>query len=72
VNVIQNTTLAALIGVGEVLASGQREFERLAYPPPIGLGNGHGFAIYGAVLIVFFVISFPLTRLAAFLERRLV
>ena len=34
--------------------------------------NSHSFAIYAAVLAVFFVISFPLTRLAIFLERRLV
>ena len=27
--------------------------------------------IYGAIMVVFFVISFPLTRLAAYLERRL-
>jgi ABC-type amino acid transport system permease subunit len=30
------------------------------------------FAIYGALLVAFFCISFPLTRLAIFLERRLV
>ena len=29
------------------------------------------FEIYGAVMVVFFAISFPLTRLAAYLERRL-
>ena len=29
------------------------------------------FEIYGAVTVVFFAISFPLTRLAAYLERRL-
>jgi ABC-type amino acid transport system permease subunit len=28
--------------------------------------------IFGFVLLVFFVISFPLTRLAAYLERRLI
>jgi polar amino acid transport system permease protein len=72
VNIIQNTTLAALIGVAEVLATGQRQIERLQYPPPVGVGDGHAFAIYGGVLVAFFVIPFPLTRLAAFLERRLV
>ncbi len=66
--VIQNTTLAALIGVAEVLQAGQRSVERLQLTPP---GNSHAFAIYGAVLVTFFVISFPLTRLAAYLERRL-
>ncbi len=72
VNVIQNTSLAALIGVGEVLATGQQQSARLQSPPPAGLGDGHQFAIYGGVLVTFFVISFPLTRLAAYLERRLV
>jgi ABC-type amino acid transport system permease subunit len=37
-----------------------------------GGGDNHAFEIYGAVFVLFFVISFPLTRLAAFLERRLV
>jgi polar amino acid transport system permease protein len=72
VNVIQNSTLALLIGVGEVLATGQRATETLQFPPPIGDGDAHALAIYGAVGVVFFVISFPLTRLAAVLERRLV
>jgi polar amino acid transport system permease protein len=67
--VIQNTTLAALIGVAEVLQAGQRSVERLQLTPP---GNSHAFEIYGAVLVTFFVISFPLTRLAAYLEKRLV
>ena len=67
VNVIQNTTLAAIIGVAEVLQTGQRSVERLQLLE----GDGHAFEIFGAVLVVFFVISFPLTRLAAYLERRL-
>ena len=40
--------------------------------PPIGLGEIHAFEIFGAVAVIFFVISFPLTRLAAYLEKRLV
>ena len=68
VNVIQNSTLAAIIGVPEVLQAGQRSIERLE----ISTGNAHAFSIYLAVMATFFVISFPLTRLAAFLERRLV
>jgi len=67
-NVIQNTTIASIIGVTEVLATGQRSTERLAY----STGNSHALAIYGAVAASFFLISFPLTRLAIFLERRLV
>jgi len=68
VNVIQNTTLAALIGVGEVLQTGQRSIERLE----LSTGSSHAFAIYGGVMATFFVIAFPLTRLARFLERRLI
>jgi polar amino acid transport system permease protein len=68
-NVIQNTTIASLIGVPELLATGQRSIERLQFEPG---AEPHHFAIYGAVLAAFFCISFPLTRLAIFLERRLV
>jgi polar amino acid transport system permease protein len=68
-NVIQNTTIASLIGVPELLATGQRSIERLQFEPN---AEPHQFAIYGAVMAAFFCISFPLTRLAIFLERRLV
>jgi polar amino acid transport system permease protein len=68
-NVIQNTTIASLIGVTELLATGQRSIERLQFEAG---ADSHAFAIYGAVMVAFFCISFPLTRLAIFLERRLV
>jgi polar amino acid transport system permease protein len=68
-NVIQNTTIASLIGVTEVLSTGQRSIERLQFEPG---AHSHAFAIYAAVLAAFFLISFPLTRLAIFLEKRLV
>jgi polar amino acid transport system permease protein len=72
VNIIQNTTIAQVIGAPELLETGERQVERLAAPPPIGEGEIHAFEIYAAVMVVFFCISFPLTRLAAYLERRLV
>jgi polar amino acid transport system permease protein len=72
VNVIQNSTLAALIGAVELLQAGKLQVEGLQLPPPTGVGELHAFEIYGAVMAVFFIVSFPLTRLAAFLERRLV
>jgi His/Glu/Gln/Arg/opine family amino acid ABC transporter permease subunit len=72
VNVIQNSTLAALIGAIDLLKAGQLQVEGLQLPPPTGIGQLHAFEIYGAVMAVFFAISFPLTRLAAYLERRLV
>jgi polar amino acid transport system permease protein len=67
VNVIQNTTIASVIGVSEVLETANRQFENLTLA-----GDGHPIAIFGFVMVIFFVISFPLTRLAAYLERRLV
>jgi polar amino acid transport system permease protein len=70
VGIIQNSTLAAVIGATELLSSAQQSIERLG-SPITGTGESHAFAILGAVMVVFFLISFPLTRLAAFLERRL-
>jgi His/Glu/Gln/Arg/opine family amino acid ABC transporter permease subunit len=72
VNVIQNSTLAGLIGAVELLFAAKIQVERIAGPPPAGLAEVHAVEIYGGLMIVFFVISFPLTRLAAYLEKRLV
>ena len=72
VNIIQNSTLAQTIGGVEILQASKSQSERLSYPPPIGIGEIHAFEIFAGVLILFFAISFPLTRLAAFLEKRLV
>lgn len=71
VNIIQNTTIAQVIGAAEILETGERSVERLTAPPPIGPGEVHAFEIYAGVMAVFFMMSFPLTRLAAYLERRL-
>jgi polar amino acid transport system permease protein len=72
VNIIQNSTLAQVIGGLEVLEAAERQNERLTAVPPIGLGEIHAFEIFGGVMVLFFLISFPLTRLAAYLEKRLV
>ena len=72
VNIIQNTTLAAVLGGLELLSAAQRQNERVAAVPPIGTGQIHALEIFVSLAVVFFVISFPLTRLAAYLERRLV
>jgi His/Glu/Gln/Arg/opine family amino acid ABC transporter permease subunit len=71
VNIIQNSTLAQVIGGVEILQASKSQSERLSFPPPIGIGEIHAFEIFTGVLILFFVISFPLTRLAAVLEKRL-
>ncbi|MGH3077140.1 MAG: amino acid ABC transporter permease [Gaiellaceae bacterium] len=67
VNIIQNTTIAQVIGAAELLETGERQVERLTFE-----GQNHALEIYAAVMVVFFLISFPLTRLSAYLERRLV
>ena len=78
VGVIQNSTLGSIIGVPEVLETAQRSTNRLAVPTvdPTTLtiegGDSQALEIYLFVFAIFFVISFPLTRLAAYLERRLV
>jgi polar amino acid transport system permease protein len=72
VNIIQNSTLAQTIGGIEVLQAAKSQNERLSFPQPIGIGEIHAFEIFAGVLILFFLISFPLTRLAAVLEKRLV
>ena len=72
VNIIQNSTLAAVIGGIELLQASKSQVERLTFFPPAGIGEIHAVEIFGAVMLVFFMISFPLTRLAAYLERRLI
>ncbi len=72
VGIIQNTTLAQVIGATELLDAGKRQVERITTPPPAGIGEIHAIEIYGGIAVVFFLLSFPLTRLAAYLERRLV
>ena len=72
VNIIQNSTLAAVIGGIELLQAAKSQTERLTFFPPAGIGEIHAFEIFAFVAAVFFVISFPLTRLAAYLERRMV
>ncbi|HET9675543.1 MAG TPA: amino acid ABC transporter permease [Gaiellaceae bacterium] len=72
VGIILNTTLIQVIGGSELLETAEQSIERLGSPPPVGLLDPHAFEILGAVAVVFFVICFPLTRLAAYLEKRLV
>jgi polar amino acid transport system permease protein len=67
VNIIQNTTIAQVIGAPELLEASERQVERLTFE-----GQEHAVEIYGAVMVLFFLISFPLTRLASYLEKRLV
>jgi hypothetical protein len=50
--------------------SHSQKFDVIVFPPA-GIGEIHAVEIFGFVMVLFFVISFPLTRLAAYLERRL-
>jgi polar amino acid transport system permease protein len=73
VNVIQNTTIAALIGVSEILETANRQFENVTFGVTGTTAPDYaGIVIFGFVMLVFFLISFPLTLLARYLERRLV
>ena len=72
VNIIQNSTLAAVIGGIELLQAAKSQSERLTFFPPAGIGEIHAAEIFAGVMVIFFLISFPLTRLAAYLERKLV
>lgn len=66
-NLVQNTALAAVIGVPELLETAKRSIERLT----VDTGNSHATVIFGGVLVVFFLVCFPLTHASRRLERRL-
>jgi His/Glu/Gln/Arg/opine family amino acid ABC transporter permease subunit len=73
VNIIQNTTIAYVIGVSETLETANRQFENVSSGLAGIFGPEHAvFVIFGFVMLIYFVISFPLTLLARYLERRLV
>lgn len=66
VNLIQQTSLAAVIGLLDILEAAQRSIERLTLS-----GSTHAVPILAAVLIVFLLMCLPLTVLSRYLERRL-
>jgi polar amino acid transport system permease protein len=72
IGIILNTTLIGIIGGAELLEAAKRMVEVVNAPEPAGFGDRGEFQIYTFVMLVFFLICFPLTRLAAWLERRLV
>ena len=55
------------VGVTDLLGAARQMIERLGY---VG-GDSHAIEIYCAVLFLFFLVCYPLTRLAGYLERRL-
>lgn len=64
---IQASALTSVVGVSDLLTSARQMIERLAYISP----GHHAIAIYGMVLVAFFVICYSLTLLSQYLERRL-
>ena len=64
---IQTTALASAIGLLELLEAGSRAIERLSGET----GSSPALPIMAVVLIMYFVISFPLTHLSRVLEHRL-
>ncbi len=66
VDLIQATTLASLIGVVEVLQRSRQAVEFFQ----LSEGDGHAAPIFAGVLLFFFVICFPLTLLASYVDRR--
>lgn len=66
VDLIQATTLASLIGVVEVL---QRSRQAVEYYQ-LNVGDGHATAIFGGVLVFFFMVCYPLTLVAGRIEQR--
>jgi polar amino acid transport system permease protein len=64
---IQASALTSVVGVADLLGAARQMIERLAYVSPEPLG----VPIYLVVLLAFFVICYPLTLLANFLERKL-
>lgn len=73
VNIIQNTTIVSVIGLNEFLQAGTRQFENVSSGLTGQVAPDYApFLIFGFVMLVFFMISFPLTRLAVYLEKRLV
>lgn len=64
---IQSSTLAATLGTEEVLNTAQRAIERLTFTE----GDSNAIPILGSVLVLFFMICFPITVLGRWLEKRL-
>ncbi|HLQ34973.1 MAG TPA: amino acid ABC transporter permease [Chloroflexota bacterium] len=66
-NLIQSTSLAAVIGAFELLQAARRSIERLT----VDTGNSEAIPILAAVLIVYFILCFPLAQASRRLEASL-
>ena len=66
-NLIQSSALAAVVGAFELLQSARRSIERLT----VETGNSEAIPILMAVLLVYFLLCFPLSRMSNRMERSL-
>ncbi|MBF9264075.1 amino acid ABC transporter permease [Paracidovorax cattleyae] len=64
---IQASALTSVVGVADLLGAARQMIERLAYVSP----EPYAVPIYMGVLLLFFLICYPLTLLASYLERKL-
>ena len=63
---IKTTSLVVLIGVVEVVKVGKQIIDASRYQNP-----NAPLWIYGAIFLLYFAVCFPISRLSAFLEKRL-
>lgn len=63
---VQSTAIGALVGVGEFLKIGQNIIERAT----VMQGHSPAFEVYGAMLLVYFLICSSLSGFSRYLERR--
>ena len=63
---IKTTSLVVLIGVVEVVKVGKQIIDASRYQNPKA-----ALWIYGAIFLLYFAVCFPISRLSAFLEKRL-
>ncbi len=66
-SLIHGTSLAAQLGVLELLEASRRSSQRLVLDD----GDSHSLAIFAAVLVTFFAVCYPLMALSGWLERRI-
>lgn len=63
---VKTTSLVVLIGVVEVVKVGKQVIDASRYTTP-----NAALWVYGAIFVMYFIICFPFSKLAGYLERRL-
>lgn len=65
-NMIQATALATAVGAVDLLEAVKRATTRLTFD----YGDSHSFAVFGSVMLIYFLICYPLSFASRVLERR--